>query len=65
MIVAWPSASKSVQSIATVMLDRLPTTYGTQWTSKALTLMPGLDRGVSKTWGGVLACPGLIGLADA
>jgi len=21
--------------------------------------------GVSKTWGGVLACPGLIGLADA
>src|SRR5674476_1278181 len=37
MIVAWPSASKSVQSIATVMLDRPPTTYGTQWTSKAST----------------------------
>ena len=43
MIVAWPSASKSVQSIATVMLDRLPTTYGTQRTSKASTSMPGLD----------------------
>jgi len=26
MIVVWPSASKSVQSIATVMSDRPPTT---------------------------------------
>ena len=42
MIVAWPSASKSVQSIATLMLDRLPTTYGTQWCSKLSMSIPWL-----------------------
>jgi len=50
MIVVWPSASKSVQSIVTVMLDRLPTTYGTQWTSKASTSMPGLDQSYAGIW---------------
>jgi len=50
MIVVWPSASKAVQSIATVMLDRLPTTYGTQWTSKASTSMPGLDQSYAGIW---------------
>src|SRR5271157_921312 len=43
MIVAWPSASKSVQSIATLMSDRLPTTYGTHWCSKLSMSIPWLD----------------------
>src|SRR5208283_3138627 len=43
MIVAWPSASKSVQSIATLMLGRLLTTYGTQWCSKLSISIPWLD----------------------
>ena len=42
MIVAWPSASNSVQSMATVMPGGLPTTKGTQWCSRASTLIPGL-----------------------
>jgi hypothetical protein len=40
MIVAWPSASNSVQSIATRMLGRRPTTKGTQWRSRASTSIP-------------------------
>src|SRR5215210_9546167 len=43
MIVAWLSASNSVQSIATVMLGRWPTTKGTQWRSRASTSIPWLD----------------------
>src|ERR1700712_3051118 len=43
MIVAWPSASNSVQSIATVMRGRWPTTKGTQWRSRASTSIPWLD----------------------
>jgi hypothetical protein len=44
MMVAWLSASKSVQSMATTIDLRAPTTKGTQRTRMSSTLMAGLDE---------------------
>ena len=43
MIVAWLSASKSVQSMATSTLSRAPTMYGTQRANSSLVTIPGFD----------------------
>src|SRR5271166_3158556 len=55
MIVAWLSASKSVQSMATTMELRAPMTKGTQRTRISPTLMASLERSRSTC---LIACLG-------